>query len=66
MEHSSICSLIRLRGHSSQVNSVVFSPNEDYLVSGSWDTTIGVWSVSTGDLINTFSGHLETVKTLIF
>ena len=34
-----------LSGHSRSVCSVVFSPNGNYLVSGSEDKTIGVWSV---------------------
>ena len=32
-----------LYAHSSSVNSVVFSPNGEYLASGSRDKTIGVW-----------------------
>ena len=40
-----------LTGHSSYVNSVVFSPDGDFLASGSKDMTIGVWRVSSGESI---------------
>ena len=34
-----------LSGQSRRVNSVVFSPNGEYLASGSFDRTIGKWRV---------------------
>ena len=37
-----------LKGHFGNIYSVVFSPNGDYLASGSSDNTIGVWKVSSG------------------
>ena len=57
MENLSMCSLFKLTGHSKGIRSVVFSPNGEYLASGSEDSTIGVWRVSSGELIRTLSGH---------
>ena len=57
MENSAVCLLIRLTGHTSPVRSVVFSPNGDYLASGSEDYTIVVWRVSSGERITTLKGH---------
>ena len=38
-----------LKGHSSYVSSVVFSPNGEYLASGSTDKNIRLWRVSDGE-----------------
>ena len=46
-----------LTGHSNYVFSVVFSPNGEYLASGSSDYTIGVWRVSSGERIKTLTEH---------
>ena len=48
-----------LTGHSGGVKSVVFSPNGEYLASGSFDKTIGVWRVSSGERIKTLTGHSD-------
>ena len=53
IESSSICSLVRLTGHSYIVKTVVFSPNGEYLASGSYDNTIGIWRVSNGERVKT-------------
>ena len=46
--------------------SVAFSPNGEYLVSGSYDNTIGIWKVSSGKRIKTLLGHSRGVKSVIF
>ena len=37
-----------LEGHKACVNSVNFSPDGQYLISGSDDKTIKLWDISTG------------------
>ena len=59
IESWSMCSLFKLIGHKHYVLSVVFSPNGEYLASGSWDKTIGVWRVSSGERIKTLTGHYD-------
>ena len=42
-------------GHSDYVNSVAFSPDGKYALSGSRDNTLKLWDVATGREIRTFS-----------
>ena len=49
MENCVIWSFVQFTGHSSSVKIVAFSPNGEYLASGSDDCTIGVWRVSSGE-----------------
>ena len=46
-----------LRGHTSHVYSVAFSPDGKYLASGSSDNTIKLWSVDNKQEITTLKGH---------
>ncbi|SPJ87080.1 uncharacterized protein FTOL_12105 [Fusarium torulosum] len=43
-----------LEGHTSLVNSVVFSSDGTLIASGSWDRTIKIWNVATGINIESF------------
>ena len=61
-----MCSLFKLTGHTYYIYSVVFSPNGEYLASESNDCTIGVWSVSSGERINTLTGHFDKVLSVTF
>ena len=46
-------------GHSSEVHSVVFSPDGKQALSGGWDGngTLKLWDVESGREIRTFMGH---------
>ena len=44
-------------GHSNTVESVAFSPDGKYALSGSWDQTLKLWDVSSGREIRTIKGH---------
>jgi len=66
-----------LKGHTSVVNSVVFSPNGNTIASGSghWRGYEGVasageeiclWNANTGELIKTLTGHKDVVSSVIF
>ena len=46
-----------LTGHTGSVNAVRFSPDDSLIISGSNDTDIRIWKVSTGECI----GILDTM-----
>jgi WD40 repeat protein len=50
-----------LTRHSGDVNSVAISPDGRTLASGSWDDTIKIWNLATGEQIRTLSGHSDSV-----
>jgi len=53
-------------GHSHTINSVTFSPDGRYALSGSSDTTIKLWEISTGKEIRTLHGHSSFVNSVAF
>lgn len=55
-----------LKGHSSDVNSVAFSPNGEILASASDDNTIKLWNVATKQEIRTLKGHSQWIWTVAF
>ncbi len=53
-----------LMGHSHIVSSLAMSADAKLLVSGSWDQTIKVWHLHTGELIHTLKGHRDRVYAI--
>jgi len=51
-----------LTGHSQHVLSVAISPDGQTLASGGGDNTVKLWEVSTGKLLQTLTGHTESVR----
>jgi WD40 repeat protein len=54
-----------LRSHIWDVSDLAFSPNGKFLISGSFDETIQLWSLLTHKLIRTFPGHKDGVQTVL-
>ena len=44
----------------------MFSPDGTTLASGSWDKTVRIWDVATGQSKNTLTGHTGSVSSIAF
>ncbi|MGB7339294.1 MAG: protein kinase [Phototrophicaceae bacterium] len=55
-----------LIGHTSWINDVQISPNNEIIASASTDSTVRLWNMETGALIATLEGHTAPVRTLDF
>lgn len=53
-------------GHQQLVNSVAFSPDGNYIASGSFDKSVRVWSGRDGNFVCTFRGHVGSVYNVVF
>ena len=58
--------LLTLKGHTSTVWGVAFSPNGKSLGSGSWDHTVKIWDSTNGQETLTFKGHTGAVMNVTF
>ncbi|KAI1071381.1 hypothetical protein LB507_011693, partial [Fusarium sp. FIESC RH6] len=64
-ENWDACLLI-LEGHSSWVNSVVFSHDSKKVASGSSDKTIRIWDADTGECERVLEGYSSRVNSVVF
>ena len=57
-----------LRGHSGDVYTVAFSPDDDgrWIASAGEDSTVKVWDSHTGKLVRSFRGHTGLVSSVAF
>lgn len=55
-----------LQKHTDWTNVLAFSANGKMLASGSTDKTVQLWNTDTGELMVTFTGHLNGIIALAF
>ena len=53
-----------LEGYSRRVRSVAWSPDGQWLASGSVDSTVRVWEAASGQLLRTLEGHSSRVHSV--
>jgi WD40 repeat protein len=58
--------IVTLEGHSNKVNSVSFSPDGEYLASGSDDYTVKLWSVESHKEVASLETHEYGVNSIAF
>jgi len=58
------CSIKIFRGHTNGVMCLQFDDN--ILATGSYDSSIKIWDIDTGECIRTLKGHVSGVRTLQF
>ncbi len=58
--------LLTLRGHSSDVSSVAFSPDGRRLATGIYGRAVQLWDAATGQELLTLKGHSDSVQSVAF
>merc|ERR1712039_1118209 len=56
----------RLNGHSHFVSDVVISSDGQFCLSGSWDGTLRLWDLASGNTTRRFIGHTKDVLSVAF
>ena len=58
------CSIKTFKGHTNGVMCLQF--DDDVLMTGSYDTTVKIWDISSGQVIRTLRGHTSGIRCLQF
>ena len=58
--------VLTLEGHTDSVETVSYSPDGRTLASASWDGTVKLWNVESGDIIFNLDGHSGGADALSF
>jgi WD40 repeat protein len=56
----------RFIGHQERISSVVYHPNGQNVLSGSFDKTLILWGASDASIVRTYEGHEGSVVALAF
>ena len=56
----------RMFEHTDQVSAVAFSPDGDQALSASWDQTLILWDMTSGQPVISFTGHMGPATAVVF
>jgi len=62
--HALGATLFACRSHATRVTAVTWSPDSTRIASASYDKTVRIWNVSTGDNLFTYRGHSDRVLSV--
>ncbi|ESO89089.1 hypothetical protein LOTGIDRAFT_154169 [Lottia gigantea] len=54
-----------ITGHAGSIRCVFICEDKGFVLSGSYDTSIRLWSIETGHCLKIFRGHRDTVNAII-
>lgn len=66
VDRETLASAGRWKGHDNRVESLAFSPDDAYLVSGSDDRTVALWNWHTGTQMHRLSTFADAVRAVRF
>ncbi|KAF8985236.1 hypothetical protein BGZ46_005397 [Entomortierella lignicola] len=56
----------KLQDRRGWVTSIAYSPRGLQIASGSYDMTVGLWDVTTGDCLHSLHGHIDWATSVIY
>lgn len=56
--------ILMYTGHKASINALAWSPDGNYLASGSGDQTVQIWHTTTGQTVHTYRGHTAEVTAV--
>ena len=55
-----------IKGHDAVISSATFSPDGRTIATSSYDKTVRLWDIDSGDMIHTYKGHSNNVSDVVF
>ncbi len=55
-----------LTGHTDEIKSIAFSPDDKFVLTGSYDNTARLWNIETGEMVHEFIGHTSAITSVTF
>lgn len=56
--------VVEFKGHTAEIECVIFSHDNKFIISGSQDQSVRIWDLSSGAPFSTLQGHNDWIKAL--